>query len=58
MSRIKRALYAICLFAQVGPVAGVPTAAAIRYAWFDGWPGCNVYNSVQLPLVPFNQTLG
>lgn len=39
-------------------MAGVPTAAAIRYAWFDGWPGCNVYNSAQLPLVPFNQTLG
>jgi sialate O-acetylesterase len=42
---------------KVGPVSGVSAPSGVRYAWFDGWPKCNVYSSAQLPLVPFTEPL-
>ena len=37
--------------------AGIPSAAYVRYAW-DCFPDANLYNSEELPAVPFKMKIG
>ena len=44
---------------SVGPISGVTAPKGVRYAWLDGQPvgGCNLYNTAQLPAIPFTASV-
>ena len=44
---------------RVEAAPGVSMPKGVRYGWLDGQPinGCNLYNTAQLPTIPFTATI-